>query len=648
MLINNLFEGDDKDPCWKGYRQLGMKDKNGKQVPNCVPESQTTNEAEHRFDEPLTGWHIVYRGSGNPVHGTPSFESKDEAQKYLMTKMFANHQEFKVVHTAQVGMGETKENNMKESDISGLMHAAKHLDKSFIITAKTTEGVKKTFRVRAQSERTAKEKFSKHYAQAEILSVKEEGVTEGYWQDVIKKVEADREARKGKPFKKNPLSHDKGGVYKGDKDLAGNPVPTRKEQSVTEGDFDQWGGEIKTPTGEKQKYKITLPDGKVKKFVASNDREAKSIAKDYDGKNLIKLKSDISAEPAKDQGVAEATGDAKFDSMMSNITKKKMAVDRRTGQEYDPEEEFDKALKRHQAQFKGMAAVEKAQKKDVAEDLSERDQKDVNAIKAAIERLQAQLKHPDANKEAIQQSIAHEKKRLALYGQGVAEDQATNPTDKITCDVPLLIRLLEYAREDAKTDMDLHNVTERLIALSAEGRTLSMQDYDAIVGSANNSMQEAKGLSKRVKVVSGPHSGKTGWIREVKHGAFKGAQKTYFVDLDDGGQANNLTSKDLRLVKDVQESTLYPGEAHVYSVTFDDGTTANIEDPYDRGISDTVAKKYPGKKVTHIEYKGISGMGLSGGNHDTSATQKYQQQQRDIETQKQFARAERNYERGNK
>jgi hypothetical protein len=24
-------------PCWKGYEQIGMKDKNGKQVPNCVP-----------------------------------------------------------------------------------------------------------------------------------------------------------------------------------------------------------------------------------------------------------------------------------------------------------------------------------------------------------------------------------------------------------------------------------------------------------------------------------------------------------------------------------------------------------------------------------------------------------------------------------
>lgn len=62
----------------------------------------------------------------------------------------------------------------------------------------------------------------------------------------------------------------------------------------------------------------------------------------------------------------------------------------------------------------------------------------------------------------------------------------SNPRDTATVDVPLLIRLLEYAREDAKNDMDLHDVTERIIALSAEGKTLSMDDYDAIVdGSVN-------------------------------------------------------------------------------------------------------------------------------------------------------------------
>lgn len=26
-----------KDPCWEGYEKVGMKMKNGKLVPNCVP-----------------------------------------------------------------------------------------------------------------------------------------------------------------------------------------------------------------------------------------------------------------------------------------------------------------------------------------------------------------------------------------------------------------------------------------------------------------------------------------------------------------------------------------------------------------------------------------------------------------------------------
>lgn len=28
------------NPCWKGYKQIGMKEKNGKQVPNCVPDKK--------------------------------------------------------------------------------------------------------------------------------------------------------------------------------------------------------------------------------------------------------------------------------------------------------------------------------------------------------------------------------------------------------------------------------------------------------------------------------------------------------------------------------------------------------------------------------------------------------------------------------
>ena len=33
---DNLKEED--NPCWDGYEMVGMKDKDGKEVPNCVPK----------------------------------------------------------------------------------------------------------------------------------------------------------------------------------------------------------------------------------------------------------------------------------------------------------------------------------------------------------------------------------------------------------------------------------------------------------------------------------------------------------------------------------------------------------------------------------------------------------------------------------
>ena len=29
-----------KNPCWKGYEAIGMKNKGGKKVPNCVPKKK--------------------------------------------------------------------------------------------------------------------------------------------------------------------------------------------------------------------------------------------------------------------------------------------------------------------------------------------------------------------------------------------------------------------------------------------------------------------------------------------------------------------------------------------------------------------------------------------------------------------------------
>ena len=76
-----------------------------------------------------------------------------------------------------------------------------------------------------------------------------------------------------------------------------------------------------------------------------------------------------------------------------------------------------------------------------------------------------------------------------------------NPKDTITVDVPLFIRLLEYAREDAKTDMDLHNVAENIINLSEEGQVLSMDDYNSIVGTTEEEIAERRMMQVRAGII---------------------------------------------------------------------------------------------------------------------------------------------------
>ena len=49
---NNMFQPGSNDvlnelkPCWKGYKQVGMKEKDGKEVPNCVPVNENHEGGE--------------------------------------------------------------------------------------------------------------------------------------------------------------------------------------------------------------------------------------------------------------------------------------------------------------------------------------------------------------------------------------------------------------------------------------------------------------------------------------------------------------------------------------------------------------------------------------------------------------------------
>ena len=88
-------------------------------------------------------------------------------------------------------------------------------------------------------------------------------------------------------------------------------------------------------------------------------------------------------------------------------------------------------------------------------------------------------------------------------------DDASNgdEVDTVSMDVPLLLRVLEFAREEVEDDMVLHDVVERLIAMSKDG-PLSMDDYESIVGDvgalpAPEEFEEESGKSKQyIEIVS--------------------------------------------------------------------------------------------------------------------------------------------------
>jgi hypothetical protein len=65
------------------------------------------------------------------------------------------------------------------------------------------------------------------------------------------------------------------------------------------------------------------------------------------------------------------------------------------------------------------------------------------------------------------------------YAVDLMEEE--NPVDIISMDVPLFIRMLEFAREDASTDMDLHDLAQKAIKMSSEGEPLTMMHYDELV-----------------------------------------------------------------------------------------------------------------------------------------------------------------------
>lgn len=80
--------GDLKDACWKGYTAVGTKEKNGKTVPNCVPEEYNIEELfdiieemveesalKHNVD-PESIWEELEQVSDEELYETAAWQRK--------------------------------------------------------------------------------------------------------------------------------------------------------------------------------------------------------------------------------------------------------------------------------------------------------------------------------------------------------------------------------------------------------------------------------------------------------------------------------------------------------------------------------------------------------------------------------------------
>ena len=78
---------EEAKPCWEGYVMVGWKEKDGKRVPNCVPENEELSEIEDcgcgcaPVDPCYEDGNGLYFGE-TMIDGMPVFESVEEAEAY--------------------------------------------------------------------------------------------------------------------------------------------------------------------------------------------------------------------------------------------------------------------------------------------------------------------------------------------------------------------------------------------------------------------------------------------------------------------------------------------------------------------------------------------------------------------------------------
>ena len=324
------------------------------------------------FGDPLTGYHIVYRKTGNVVHATPSFETQDAAQKYLMTKMFANHQDYKVVHTAKIGVIEAP--------------------------------------------------IASNYTPRHSVWL----------------VKPRKQIRVGDP-------------------LDGKFFSLSDEQSARE-----YAAKIGGRLVALDQFLKFMPDVKISEAAYSPDLDETRPV-------VVRGVRGMQSKPFTKKFKNMAAYDAWSDSSDS---------DDFTVQQVTNESAMQTTTKKFSLK-EALAIINEGSQRLQWHVVSKLDAR----VLASYETREQAEEHAFGN-PVIQGDIEHIGDTAFVKEKDTVEhmeEQAPDQADVICVDVPLFIRLMEYAREDAQSDVDLHKLAEKIVARCADGGCASMNDYDELV-----------------------------------------------------------------------------------------------------------------------------------------------------------------------
>lgn len=216
----------------------------------------------------------------------------------------------------------------------------------------------------------------------------------------------------------------------------------------------------------------------MKKILQAMDGAAKPVAKaDDDMKRFVSI-------------IAEGRGPLNRPTQAEKITTQhyakptKPVVEQRT-----PQSGIDRYFK----------AVEQEVFESQSQATAAKDRRAKQLAERAIKEVGGNYGHPSNLKKHVSQSKAPPDSIVNMAKSGARVDRnrragqvnEADQEDVVGLNIPLLLRIMEYSKEDAKTDMDLHDAVEKMIELSRGGESLTMDHYAAIVGQQSDQAMES-------------------------------------------------------------------------------------------------------------------------------------------------------------